>query len=65
MNDTKSVFSSKINWTAIITAMAGVSTVFGLDIDPEMQAKIVATITAVSSAVIVVWRTWFTSKKLV
>nr|WP_319388176.1 hypothetical protein [uncultured Cohaesibacter sp.] len=46
------------------SAAASLGTVFGLDIDPVMQVKIVATISAVSSAVIVIWRTWFTSKTL-
>ncbi|SNY91377.1 hypothetical protein SAMN04515647_1599 [Cohaesibacter sp. ES.047] len=64
MNDVKPAFASKINWTAILGAAAGLGTVFGLDIDPALQAKIVATTSAVSSAAIVVWRTWYTSKKV-
>ena len=62
--ETKSVFASKINWTAIIGAGASLATVFGLDIDPAMQVKIVATVSAVSSTAIVIWRTWFTNKTL-
>ena len=65
MNGTKSIFASKINWTATIGAAATLGTVFGLDLDPALQAKLAATASALTSAAVVVWRTWFTSKKLV
>ncbi|WP_068087419.1 hypothetical protein [Polycladidibacter stylochi] len=64
MTPTKSAWASKINWTATIGALAAVATVFGIDIDPALQAKIAASISAVSGVAVVIWRTWFTSKKI-
>lgn len=64
MNGTKSALASKINWTAMIGAVASLGLVFGWDIDPDLQAKLAASLTAVTSAAVIVWRTWFTSKAI-
>ncbi|WP_068317475.1 hypothetical protein [Polycladidibacter hongkongensis] len=64
MTPTKSAWASKINWTATIGALAGLATVFGIDIDPALQAKIAASISAVSGVAVVIWRTWFTTKQI-
>lgn len=64
MNIEKSRYASKINWTAAVSMAATLGAVFGVDIEPELQAKIAASITTVSGTAIIVWRTWFTSKTL-
>lgn len=56
----KSAWWSRINWTQAIAMLASVGVVFGLDLSAEEQAKIVATIQAVSSLATIVLRTWFT-----
>lgn len=55
----KSAAKSKINWTAIISAVAVLAATFGFDIPEEVQGDVVAAIAAVSAAVIVIFRTWF------
>ena len=57
----KSAWWSKINWVQAVALLATVATVFGFDFPPEMQAKIVATITGVSGVATVILRTWFTT----
>lgn len=57
----KSAWWSKINWVQAVAMVATVATVFGFDFPPEMQAKIVATITGVSGVATVILRTWFTT----
>ena len=56
----KSAWWSKINWANAIAMLATVGTVFGMDVPPEMQVKIVATIGVLSQGATVVLRTWFT-----
>ena len=57
----KSAWWSKINWVQAVAMVATVATVFGFDFPPELQAKIVATITGVSGVATVILRTWFTT----
>ena len=57
----KSAWWSKINWVQAVAMIATVATVFGFDFPPELQAKIVATITGVSGVATVILRTWFTT----
>ena len=57
----KSAWWSKINWVQAVAMLATVATVFGFDFPPELQAKIVATITGVSGIATVILRTWFTT----
>lgn len=57
----RSAWWSKINWVQAVTMLATIATVFGFDFPPELQAKIVATITGVSGVATVILRTWFTT----
>lgn len=57
----KSAWWSKINWVQAVTMLATIATVFGFDFPPELQAKIVATITGISGVATVILRTWFTT----
>ena len=57
----KSAWWSKVNWTQIIAMAASLAVVFGLNISPEDQAKIVATVQGVSALATIVLRTWFTT----
>jgi uncharacterized protein (DUF697 family) len=57
----KSAWWSKVNWTQIIAMVASLGVVFGLNISPEDQAKIVATIQALSGFATIILRTWFTT----
>lgn len=57
----KSAWWSKVNWAQIIAMGASLSVVFGLNISPEDQAKIVATIQALSGFATIILRTWFTT----
>lgn len=57
----KSAWWSKINWVQAVAMIATVATVFGFDFPPELQAKIVATISGISGVATVILRTWFTS----
>lgn len=56
----KSAWWSRINWTQAVALFASVGVIFGLDLSPEEQAKIVATIQAVASLATIILRTWFT-----
>lgn len=57
----KSAWWSKINWVSAVAMVATAATMFGFDFPPEMQAKVVATITGVSGFATIVLRTWFTT----
>lgn len=57
----KSAWWSKINWVQAVAMIATVATVFGFDFPPELQAKIVATISGISGVATVILRTWFTT----
>ena len=59
--EVKSAFLSKINWTQLISVLASLLVVFGVDFPPELQAHIAAAITAISAIVTVVMKTWFTT----
>ena len=53
---------SKINWTNLIAAAAGLTAVFGLDISDDLQTKIVTGIALAMPVVNIVLRTFFTGK---
>ena len=57
----QSAWLSKINWTQAIAFAAMMLTMFGIDLTPDVQAQILAAITAVSAVVTWVLRTFFTS----
>lgn len=57
---TKSAWASKINWTQIIGVVAMLGAMFGLDLDAQTQAAIVAGIVAVQGVATVIFKTWFT-----
>jgi vacuolar-type H+-ATPase subunit I/STV1 len=59
--EVKSAFLSKINWTQLISVLASLLVVFGVNIPPELQAHIAAAITAVSAIATIVMKTWFTT----
>ena len=60
----KPAWESKINWTQIVTVIAMGLAMFGVDLDPEFQARLAVTISSLAAAVTIIWRTWFTDKKL-
>lgn len=57
----KSAWWSKVNWTQVVAMAATLGVLFGLELPAEQQAKIVATIQAVSGFATVILRTWFTT----
>ncbi|MCV6574637.1 MAG: hypothetical protein OIF58_02785 [Cohaesibacter sp.] len=61
---TKPVWESKVNWTQIVAVLAMGLTMFGIELDPEMQSRIAVSISALAGAVTILWRTWFTHKRL-
>lgn len=52
---------SKINWTQAVAFLAVMFTMFGIDLDAETQAQIVAAIAAISQVLTWIMRTWFTA----
>lgn len=64
MNGSKSALQSKVNWSAAIGGIAALAAVLGLDIDPETQAKLAASAAALSSVATIIFRTWFTTKRI-
>lgn len=58
----KSSWASKINWAQGLTVLATVLAMFGIDLDAETQAQVVATVAGANAVVTWVMRTWFTSK---
>lgn len=52
---------SKINWTAVVGGVAAVAAVWGLEIPPAEQAKLVAAIAVLQSTTVWIFRTWFTA----
>lgn len=60
----KPVWESKINWTQIVTVLAMGLAMFGIDLDAEQQGRLAITISALSGAATIIWRTWFTHLRL-
>lgn len=58
-----SAILSKINWTQVVSLIASVLAVWGMDLAPETQVAIVAAIQAAQSLLTIILRTWFTEKK--
>lgn len=65
MENVKGFLSSKINWTQLVATAAMVGAMFGLNLDAETQAAIVGFIVAGQALLTIIFRTWFTSKKVV
>ena len=61
---TKPAWESKINWTQIISVIAMGLTMFGIDLDPDIQQRLAVTISSLAAAATIVWRTWFTKTHL-
>lgn len=62
MNQTvvaKSAWASKINWTQAVAILASIGAYFGLDLDAQTQAEILAAIPIVQGLVTWVLRTFF------
>jgi len=57
----KSAWWSKVNWTQAVAMIATLGVLFGLNVSPEEQAKIVATIQGVAGLATIILRTWFTT----
>ena len=56
----KSAWFSKINWTQAIAFLAMLVSYFGINVDPATQAAILAAITAISTIVTWIMKTFFT-----
>ena len=61
----KAAWESKINWTQIVAVMAMGMTMFGVDLDAETQQRLAVTISSVSAAVTIIWRTWYTTRNII
>ncbi|WP_146006459.1 hypothetical protein [Cohaesibacter celericrescens] len=57
----KPSWESKINWTQLISVFAMGLTMFGFDLDPDLQERLAVSISSLAAAVTIVWRTWFTN----
>lgn len=57
----KSAWWSRVNWTQAVGMAATIGVLFGLNLSPEEQAKVVATIQGVSALATIILRTWFTT----
>jgi hypothetical protein len=53
---------SKINWTQVVGFVAMALTLFGFNLEPDDQVKIVAGIGAIQSVATIIFRTFFTGK---
>ena len=58
--DVKSAWFSKINWTQAVGLLGMILTYFGIDMPPEVQAKVLALIGAIVTIATWIQRTWFT-----
>ena len=57
----RSAWASKINWTQAISFLAMMLTMFGIDLDPETQAQILAFIMALSNVLTWIFKTFFST----
>ena len=64
MTDSKPAWASKVNWTQIISVLAMLLAMFGIDLDADIQAQLAVTISSVAAALTIIWRTWFTTTRL-
>jgi len=62
--ESKSFWASKINWTQLIATGSMIAAFFGLDVPADLQAAIVTVIGALSAALTIVLRTFFTDKAI-
>ena len=63
--ETKPAWESKINWTQIVSVAAMALAMFGIDLDTELQQRLALAISSLAAAATIIWRTWFTTKKLI
>jgi hypothetical protein len=63
-HDTKPAWRSKINWTAVIMALFSVLAALNIDVDPKVRDAILTLAPVAGGALIVVLRTWFTTKRI-
>nr|WP_321457683.1 hypothetical protein [uncultured Cohaesibacter sp.] len=61
----KAAWESKINWTQLISVAAMGLTMFGIDLDPDIQQRLAVTISSLAAAATIIWRTWYTTKKII
>lgn len=52
---------SKINWTQVVSVIAMIGAIFGLDLPAETQTAVVAAIVAIQGVLTIIFRTWFTA----
>ena len=64
MPETKSVWASKIVWTQIVAMLAMAVSFWGFDLPARDQAEIVAAILAVQGVVTILWRAFFTGRRI-
>lgn len=64
MEETKNFFASKINWAQIVSMVAMLAAFFGFDLPADVQAELVAFITVAVNLATMIFRTWFTNKKI-
>lgn len=64
MYSSKPAWESKINWTQIIAVIAMGLAMFGIELDTDLQQRLAVSISALSAAFTILWRTWFTEKRL-
>jgi hypothetical protein len=55
----KSAWLSKINWTQLVSVIASLLALKGIDLDAQTQANILAGIVGINAVVTFVMRTWF------
>ncbi|WP_321449605.1 hypothetical protein [uncultured Cohaesibacter sp.] len=61
----KAAWESKINWTQLVAVMAMGLTMFGIDLDPDIQQRLAVTISSLSAAITIIWRTWYTKRTII
>jgi uncharacterized membrane protein HdeD (DUF308 family) len=59
--EVKSAWTSKINWTQAVAGVAMLLAYFGINLDANTQAAILALIVALQSITTWVLKTWFTN----
>jgi hypothetical protein len=64
MNETKSAWFSKINWTQIVAMIAMIGTVFGIDVPEDVRVQLLAAIGGIQGVATWIFRTWFTKKAI-
>lgn len=58
----KSAWVSKVNWTQAVAMLAMLLTMFGIDMPEDVRVAILAAITAISTVLTWILRTFFTTE---